>query len=97
MAKVKRKKHGAKFKAKAALEAIKGEKTIAELSKKYSIHPTQISKWKSEVLERIPEIFASRAPEKENDDEELIASLYQEIGKLTIERDWLKKKVNSLD
>jgi len=80
------------FKAKVALEALKGEKTIAEIASQYKVHPTQINKWKKLVLERLPELFNSKIKKKELEAEQLQAELYQQIGQLKVELDWLKKK-----
>ena len=90
--KKKRQNHSAAFKAKVALEAIRGLKTSAELASQYGVHPTQIAKWKKRVLEEVPGIFSGRQKRAEQDDEELRARLYQQIGQLQVELDWLKKK-----
>ena len=87
-----RKNYQADFKAKVALEAVKGRLTINEISKQFEVHPNQISKWKKQFLESMPQIFdSSRQPQAERD-EELTNQLYQQIGKLKVELDWLKKK-----
>lgn len=88
-----RKKHSAKFKANVALEAIKGEKTLAELSCKYSIHRTMIQRWKNEALDGLTNTFANKVGRDRKDEKELISELYRQIGKLTVEVDWLKKNV----
>lgn len=84
-----RRKFTAAFKAEVAIEAIKERMTLAELSRKYEVHPNIISKWKQEFLERSSEIFETSPPdeniEKEKD------RLYAKIGQLEMERDWLKK------
>ena len=87
-----RKTHDAALKAKAALEALKGEKTIAQLSSQFGVHPNQIGKWKKELLERLPEIFSSKWRKEHKHDEELVEELYKQIGQLKVELDWLKKK-----
>ncbi len=87
--KAKRRKFAASFKAEVALEAIKERYTLAELSKKYEVHPNMITKWKREFLERSKEIFETQPPE--NDFEAERENLYAKIGKLEVERDWLKK------
>lgn len=86
-----RKTYDAGFKAKVALEAIKEEKTIAEISSRFSIHRSQIGKWKKEVVKRLPEIFNGKMKKEDRTADELQAELYQEIGKLKVELDWLKK------
>lgn len=88
----KRKKYTAAQKAKIALEALKGEKTMSELSGEYEIHATQINTWKRQLKEGLADIFVKKRGRKSKEDEELIEELYKKIGRLTIERDWLKKK-----
>lgn len=84
-----RKKHDPNFKAKVALEAAKGEKTLAELSSQYGVHSNHITKWKRHLLDELPEIFKNK---KDHKAQELQNVLYQEIGQLKVELDWLKKK-----
>ena len=93
----KRKRHSAQFKAKVAFEAIKGEKTIAELASIYEVHPNQITQWKSRMMDEASGIFSDRRKKKDSDDEELKSRLYQEIGQLKVELDWLKKKTGMDD
>ena len=85
----KRKKHPAKFKAKVAVEAIKGLRTVSELAAAYSVHPSQIHHWKKQALEGLPELFQSNKPIQQED---ISAKLFEEIGRLKVELDWLKKK-----
>jgi len=87
----KRQNHSAEFKAKVAIEALKEQKTISELSVLYQVHPNQISTWKKEFLENASQVFdkAHRQPKED----EKIAILYEAIGQLKIENDWLKKKL----
>ena len=87
-----RKNHSAAFKGKVALEALKGEKTIAELSSEYGVHSNQIGQWRKRLLKEIPGIFSDRRKKKEKKSEELTSELYRQIGQLKIEVDWLKKK-----
>lgn len=89
-----RKRHTAAFKAKVALEAAKEVKTLNELSSMYGVHQAQISKWKKEFLEALPTLFVKDKPE--NDWEKERDRLYRQIGEVTVERDWLKKKLQSL-
>lgn len=88
----KRNKYSDKFKAKIALEAIKGTKTISELSNKYGVHASQILRWKKQVLESLPTIFSNEVRKIEKDNEEEKDELYKQIGQLKVELDWLKKK-----
>lgn len=84
-----KRKFTAAFKAQVAIEAIKETETLAELAKRFDIHPNMISNWKKEFLSRAEEIFDSKPPEKEDD--EKMEKLYAKIGQLEMERDWLKK------
>lgn len=87
----KRRKHSAQFKAKVAIESIKGEKTVAELSSFYGVHPNQISKWKKRALESLPDVFSKKHERENKDRETLEEELYKQIGQLKVELDWLKK------
>ena len=87
-----RKRYDAAFKARVALEAIKGERTISELSSETGVHPNQISKWKKQTLEELPDIFSQGRKKREQSSEELESELYKQIGQLKVELDWLKKK-----
>ncbi len=89
---VMRKRYDGSFKARVALEAMKGERTMAELAAVYGVHPNQITKWKKQALDELPRIFSGRYEKKEAQGKELIDQLYQEIGRLKVELDWLKKK-----
>jgi len=91
-----RKRYDSKFRAKVALEAIKGEKTLAELSSEFGVHPNQIGRWRKQLLETLPELFSDRRKKKDKDTEELVAELYRQIGQLKVELDWLKKKSHTL-
>jgi transposase-like protein len=89
----KRKHYSKELKAKIALEAVKGYSSINEISKEYKVHPNQISLWKKQLLENLPEIFDnSRGPKTEGNNSELTDQLYRQIGKLEMELEWLKKK-----
>jgi transposase-like protein len=87
-----RKNDGADFKARVALEALKGHKTINELVAHFGVHPTQINKWKKQLQNELPQIFSNQREKHEQDHEALQAQLYQQIGQLKVELDWLKKK-----
>ena len=87
-----RKRFSAAFKAKIALEAIKGQRTAQELGSVYGVHPTQITTWKKQLVAEAAEIF-TRSGVRDNDAfEQERAELYQQIGKLQVELDWLQKK-----
>ena len=89
-----RRKHTPSFKARVALEALKGEETIAELANRLDVHPSQIRKWKSSLAEGAAGIFDGDQAQKKKDDASLIAQLYQQIGQLKVEQDFLE---NALD
>ena len=84
--------YSADFKAKVALAAIKGHQTVNEIASIYGVHPNQVMQWKKHVLDAVPDIFSVRRAREAQDDEELKAQLYQQIGQLKVELDWLKKK-----
>jgi putative transposase len=87
-----RKQYSAAFKARVALEALKGFKTVNELASTYEVHPTQIAQWKHRLQKEMPDIFSARRDKRQRDQEALQAQLYQQIGQLKVELDWLKKK-----
>ncbi len=91
-----RKKFEAPLKAKVAIEALRGEKTIAELSSEYGVHPNQISKWKQDLFLGAAEVFTKENKDKANLMEEEKDKLFKNIGKLQVENDWLKKKLDIL-
>ena len=91
-----RKRHDAALKAKVALEAVKAEKTISEISSEYRVHPNQVRQWRKQLLEELPSIFTDRKKKAERDGDELEAELYRQIGQLKVELDWLKKKSEML-
>lgn len=91
-----RKNYSSAFKAKVALEAIKKEKTMSQLSSEYGVHSNQINQWRKRLLEELPEIFSKKRQKKEKDTEDLQDELYRQIGQLKVELDWLKKKAKLL-
>ena len=88
--------YSADFKAKVALAAIKGQQTINEIASTFLVHPNQVLTWKRQALEAIPDSFSSRRAKAAHEDEALKDQLYQQIGQLKVELDWLKKKVGHL-
>lgn len=92
----KRRTHDAAFKAKVALEAVKGEKTLAQLAGEYGVHPNQIGQWRKKLLKELPALFSERGNRQERDHDELEAELYRQIGQLKVELEWLKKKSQML-
>lgn len=90
--KKKAKQYSAEEKAKVALEALRGEMTMAQISSKYGVHSSQISKWKKDALESMISGFKAKSKSRDTSQDELIRELYEQIGQVTVERDWLKKK-----
>lgn len=86
-----RKRFSAEYMAKVALEAIKEEKTIAELSSRYEVHRTQITNWRKRALEGVREIFNGKRERGCEEKEKLVDELYRQIGQLKVENEWLKK------
>ena len=80
------------FKARVALESLKGLHTASELATKYKVHPTQITEWKKQVLNAAPQAFNRKASSSGKAEEELTAPLYEEIGRLKMDLKWLEKK-----
>ena len=89
----KRRQHSAQYKFQVALEAAKGNKTLSELSSETGIHPNQISSWKRQLLSDGAELFQRNGAGKEDGQAEQEAELYEQIGRLKMELEWLKKKV----
>jgi transposase len=85
----KRTKFEADFKAKVALEALKGDKSTAELAQIYGVHPTQVTQWKKQLLDQAPSVFEGRQTKAEHVD---VDELYKKIGKLELERDFLASR-----
>ena len=89
--------HSPAFKAKVALEALKEQRTIAEISSMYGIHSTQITKWKRQALDILAAGFGAGQKQREKDDHDLVQELYRQIGRLKVEVDFLKKKIGLID
>lgn len=92
----KRRTFSAEFKAKLALEAVRGERTINEIAAEHGVHPNQVSKWKSQLLENLPEVFSGERDQARQDAilQKERDELYRQIGQLKVEIDWLKKKTD---
>ena len=88
-----RKHHGGAFKARVAVEAIAGHKTVNEIASAYEIHPSQVAKWKAEALAGLPEVLADGRKAKAASRPQTEARLYEEIGRLRMEVEYLKKKL----
>lgn len=92
-----RRAHPPALKAKVALEALKEQKTIAELASIYGVHPTQIKQWKQQAIAELIVGFSDKRKQHEKDKEELIEDLYKQIGKQKVALDWLKKKIGIIE
>ena len=88
--------YSADFKAKVAIAAIKGQQTVNEIAAFYSVHPNQVLQWKRQALASVPDAFSARRARAAQDEDALKAQLYQQIGQLKVELDWLKKKAGLL-
>ncbi len=93
MSKRPRRNHGAVFKAKVALEAIKGEQTLVELSERFQVHPNQIAEWKKQLLERASEVFDKEKKSQGPD----VKELHAKIGQLAMENDFLSIALGRID
>jgi transposase len=87
-----RRKHSAEFKVKVVLDMLKGVETLSEISSKYGVHPTQITKWRRTFLEKAPELFGDKGSRPERVRDEVESELYKKIGQLQVELDFFKKK-----
>ena len=87
-----RRQHTAEFKAKVAVAALREQHTLNELASLYGVHPVQVAQWKKQAQAGLTEVFASRRGRTPQDAETPQAQLYEEIGRLKVELDWLKRK-----
>jgi transposase-like protein len=94
--KQKRRKFSAAFKARVAIEALKERESLADLSKRFEVHPNMIGKWKKEFLENSSEVFDKKSS-KESDEEIDVDKLYSKIGQLEVENDFLKKSLKKIE
>lgn len=88
-----RKQHSAEIKAKVAVEAIRGLRTVNEIAGEYGVHPTQVTQWKRQAVAGLSEVFSNGRARQDQAESELRDRLYEEIGRLKCELDWLKKKL----
>jgi transposase len=91
-----RRGHDGAFKAKVALEALRGEKTLAQLSSEFGVHTNQIRQWRKRLLHELPSLFSDGRKRQDHEKDDLISELYRQIGQLKVEVDWLKKKSQML-
>ncbi len=91
-----RRQYSAPFKAKAALEVLKGHRTLNEIASDLGVHPTQLSAWKKQLLDELPRVFCDKRAKDSKEQEALQERLCQQIGQLQVELDWLKKKSRQL-
>lgn len=87
-----RKKHSAEFKAKVALAAIRGDQTVAELASRFGVHSNQIHKWKKSLLDGATSVFEPGRSGRDKAEAALVSELYEKIGELTVERDFLSRR-----
>ena len=90
-----KKSYTAGFKSRVAIEAIKGEKTLAELASIYQVHVSQIRQWKSKAMEALPRVFESKKEKRQKEQEIGIDDVYKRVGQLEVENDFLKKSTAS--
>jgi putative transposase len=87
-----RRQHSGEFKAKVVIQALKGQKTVNEIAGVYGVHPVQVTQWKKQALEQLPQVFGERRVHSERAAAEEKARLYEQIGRLKMELEWVKKK-----
>ena len=88
-----RRKFSSAVKARVAIEAIKGHRSVSELAGEHQVHPSQITQWKKQLLDSAEQVFSDGRVTEKKDQEELLAKLYQQIGQMKVELDWLQKKL----
>ena len=92
-----RKNHPAKLKAKVAIEAIEGQRTISEIAQQYGVHPNLVSSWKRQAIELMPELFSPQSVDSGSESEAEKQELYRQIGQMKVEMDFLKKTLGRVD
>jgi len=93
---MKRSRYSGELKAKVALEAIRGQKTVNEIAGEYDVHPNQVGTWKKQALESLPEIFSNSKAKSREEEQAKVDALYQQIGQLQVELAFLKKRAGHL-
>lgn len=92
-----RRKHSPEFKAKVAVEALKGVKTVSQIAQEYEVHPVMVSNWKKEMMNHLPDVFdKNKRPKTEKDIEREKAQLQRKVGELTMDVEFLEKKCRQL-
>ena len=89
---MRRSRYSAELKAKVALEAIRGQKTVNEIASQYDVHPSQVGTWKKQALESLPEVFSNGKAKSHEEEQAKLDALYQQIGQLQVELSFLKKR-----
>lgn len=92
----KRRQFTAAFKSRVARAALREDKTLAQLASEYGVHPNQITEWKRQILEAMPDVFSRKRKKQQQDNQQLIDRLYQQIGELQVDVNWMKKKSREL-
>jgi len=93
----KRRRFTASFKARVAMDAAKGDATLAELASRHGVYPNQVSAWKKQLLESVSELFEDGRQSRSSDESAEVSTLYEQIGRLKVELDWLKKTSARID
>lgn len=92
-----RRQHSGEFKAKVVLQALKGAKTVNEIASRYGVHPVQVAQWKRQALDELPHVFGDGRARSAREADEERTRLFEQIGRLKVELDWVKKKAGLLD
>ena len=91
-----RNRYDSRFKAQVAIEAIKNQQTVAQIASEYGVHPNQVSQWKKQALDQLPQLFTNGRSKATADSTQLVDELYRHIDQLKVELDWLQKKTQRL-